>query len=125
MNGAGKSDRPVVPEKPANKDGSCLRRRGYGEPHTGTQAETPDTAKGEPTVTPAGSNRAAQRVEERGLAKGNPRQQNAPRTLRREGAPSALERIRQAARRDRTLRFTALLHHVSGTDGERVVFVAR
>ena len=48
MNGAGKSDRPeplVVPEKPANKDGSCLRRRGYGEPHTGTQAETPDTAK--------------------------------------------------------------------------------
>ena len=76
-------------------------------------------------ITPAGSNRAAQRVEERGLAKGNPRQQNAPRTLRREGAPSALERIRQAARRDRTLRFTALLHHVSGTDGERVVFVAR
>ena len=76
-------------------------------------------------VTPAGSNRAALRVEERGLAKGNPRQQNAPRTLRREGAPSALERIRQAARRDRTLRFTALLHHVSGTDGESVVFVAR
>ena len=124
MNGAGKSDRPVVPEKPANKDGSCLRRRGYGEPHTGTQAETPDTAKGEPTVTPAGSNRAAQRVEERGLAKGNPRQQNTPRTLRRQGAPSALERIRQAEQ-DRTLRFTALLHHVSGTDGESVVFVAR
>jgi hypothetical protein len=112
MNGAGKSDRPVVPEKPANKDGSCLRRRGYGEPYTGTQAETPDTAKGEPTVTPAGSNRAAERVEERGLAKGNPHQQNAPRTLRRAGALSALERIRQAARRDRTLRFTALMHHV-------------
>ena len=55
---------------------------------------------------------AAERVEERGLAKGNPRQQNAPRTLRREGALSALERIRQAARRDRTLRFTALMHHV-------------
>ena len=112
MNGAGKSDRPIVPEKLANKDGSCRRRRGYGEPYTGTQAETPDTAKGEPTVTPAGSNRAAERVEERGLAKGNPHQQNAPRTLRRAGALSALERIRQAARRDRTLRFTALLHHV-------------
>ena len=112
MNGAGKSDRPIVPGNPANKDGSCRRRRGYGEPYTGTQAETPDTAKGEPTVTPAGSNRAAERVEERGLAKGNPHQQNAPRTLRRAGALSALERIRQAARRDRTLRFTALLHHV-------------
>ena len=78
MNGAGKSDRPIVPGNPANKDGNCRRRRGYGEPYTGTQAETPDTAKGEPTVTPAGSNRAAERVEERGLAKGNPHQQNAP-----------------------------------------------
>ena len=120
MNGAGKSDRPPawrppcgVPGKPANKDGSCRRRRGYGEPYTGTQAETPDTAKGAPTATPAGSPRAAERAEERDLAKGNPRQQNAPRTPRRQyGVHSALERIRQAARRDRTLRFTALMHHV-------------
>ena len=112
MNGVGKSDRPIVPGKPANKDGSCRKRRGYGEPYTGTQAETPDTAKGAPTATPVGSAWAAERAEGRGLAKGNPHQQNAPRTLRREGALSALERIRQAARRDRTLRFTALLHHV-------------
>ena len=113
MNGAGKSDRPIVPGKPANKDGSCRRRRGYGEPYTGTQAETPDTAKGAPTATPADSPPAAERAEERGLAKGNPRQQNAPRTPRRQyGVHSALERIRQAARRDRTLRFTALTHHV-------------
>ena len=113
MNGAGKSDRPIVPGKPANKDGSCRRRRGYGEPYTGTQAETPDTAKGAPTATPAGSAPTAERVEGRGLAKGNPHQQNAPRTPRRQyGVHSALERIRQAARRDRTLRFTALIHHV-------------
>ena len=113
MNGAGKSDRPIVPGKPANKDGGCRRRRGYGEPYTGTQAETPDTAKGAPTATPAGSAPTAERVEGRGLAKGNPRQQNAPRTPRRQyGVHSALERIRQAARRDRTLRFTALMHHV-------------
>ena len=65
------------------------------------------------TVTPAGSARAAERVEGRGLAKGNPHQQNAPRTPRRQyGVHSALERIRQAARRDRRLRFTALMHHV-------------
>ncbi len=51
-------------------------------------------------------------AEGRGLAKGNPPQQNAPRTPCRAGAPSALERIRQAARKDRKMRFTALLHHI-------------
>jgi len=55
---------------------------------------------------------AAEVVEGRGLAKGNPTEQNAHRTQGRESAPSALERIRQAARRDRKMRFTALLHHI-------------
>ena len=55
---------------------------------------------------------AAEGMEGRGLAKGNPRQQNAPRTQSREGAPSALERVREAAERDKKVRFTALLHHV-------------
>ncbi len=59
----------------------------------------------------AGSS-AAEGVEGRGLAKGNLPQQNAPRTQRRTGAPSALERVRQAAVRDRRMRFTALLHHI-------------
>jgi RNA-directed DNA polymerase len=48
----------------------------------------------------------------RGLAKGNLPQQNTPRTQSRQGAPSALERVRLAAARDRKMRFTALLHHV-------------
>ncbi|MFZ5786395.1 MAG: group II intron reverse transcriptase/maturase [Acidobacteriota bacterium] len=51
-------------------------------------------------------------MEGRGPAKGNPRQQNASRTPRRTDAPSALERVRQAARRDGRMRFTALLHHI-------------
>ena len=51
--------------------------------------------------------------EERGLTKGNSDQQNARRTQRRESAPSALERVRSAAIRDRKARFTALLHHVT------------
>jgi RNA-directed DNA polymerase len=55
---------------------------------------------------------AAEGVEGSGLAKGNPHQQNAPRTPSRDGALSALERVRQSARRDRQQRFTALLHHV-------------
>jgi RNA-directed DNA polymerase len=54
----------------------------------------------------------AEAVEGRGLAKGKPPEHNASRTQGRSGAPSALERIRQAARRDRQQRFTALLHHV-------------
>jgi retron-type reverse transcriptase len=51
-------------------------------------------------------------LEERGLAKGNAPEGNMSRTQSRMGMSSALERIRQAARRDRGQRFTALLHHV-------------
>jgi RNA-directed DNA polymerase len=78
MNGPGKSDNPVVPEKSSNN---------AGQP-------------------------AAERTEGRGLAKGNLPQQNASRTPSRSNAPSALERVRQAAKKDRKLRFTALLHHI-------------
>ncbi len=55
---------------------------------------------------------AAEGMEGRGLAKGNLPQQNAPRTQRRPGAPSALERVRLATAQDRKMRFTALLHHI-------------
>src|SRR5438093_8276987 len=55
---------------------------------------------------------AAEAVEGRGPAKGNLHERNAPRTQSRAGAPSALERVRQAAEKDRRQRFTALLHHV-------------
>jgi RNA-directed DNA polymerase len=55
---------------------------------------------------------AAEGTEGKGLAKGNLRQQNAPRTPSREGVHNALERVRQAAKKDREMRFTALLHHV-------------
>ena len=48
-------------------------------------------------------------MEGRELAKENPRQQNAPRTRSRSGPPSALERVREAAAKDRKLRFTAPL----------------
>lgn len=54
----------------------------------------------------------AESVEERTSTKGNSVEQNADRTQRREAAPSALDRIRQVATRDKKARFTALLHHV-------------
>ena len=90
MNGRGKSDRLVVPEKPPNK------------------AEGP----------------AAEAVEERGRAKGNPVEQNVSRTQRRTHTTSALERIRQAAKRNRRQRFTALLHHVYEVDRLRQAYYA-
>jgi RNA-directed DNA polymerase len=56
---------------------------------------------------------AAEAVEGRGPAKGNTDQQNAPRTQSRTSAPSALDRVRQAAARDRRARFTTLFHHLT------------
>lgn len=121
MNGEGKSDRPIVPGKPPNKDGRG-GQRGYGGPYTGTKVETPETAKGTPTATRARRSPTAEGVEGRGLAKGNPRQQNTPRTQSRPGVPSALERVRQAARRDRKMRFTALMHHIYDPDRLRQAY---
>jgi len=85
--------------------------------------------KADRSAVPAKSpNNAGQLVTEgmegRGLAKGNLPQQNAPRTPSREGAPSALERVRQAAKRDRKTRFTALLHHVYNPDTLRVAYLS-
>jgi len=65
----------------------------------------------------------AEGMEERGLAKGNLRQQNTPRTQCRESVQSALERVRQAARRDRTMRFTALLHHIYDPEMLRMAYL--
>jgi RNA-directed DNA polymerase len=123
MNGHGKSDRPAVPMKFPNKGGP-QKERSDGDPYTGTKAETPDTAKGEPTAPTVEAGPTAEGMEGRGLAKGNLRQQNAPRTPSREGAHSALERVRQAARGDRKLRFTALLHHVYRLDTLRAAYFA-
>src|SRR5260370_9451263 len=85
MTGRRKSDRPVVATKPANKAGELA-----------TAANAP----------------VAERVERRGLAKGKPRRPNTNRALDREVVQSALGRIRQAAVKDRKVKFTSLMHHV-------------
>jgi retron-type reverse transcriptase len=61
-------------------------------------------------------------MEGRGLAKGNPSQQNASRTLSRVDALSALERVRQAAKTDKKKRFTTLLHHIYHLDTLRMAY---
>ena len=59
---------------------------------------------------------AAEGVEGSGLTKGNLPQQNASRTPSRTDAPSALERVRQAASKDKELRFTVLFHNIYNLD---------
>src|SRR3989441_11587128 len=74
----------------------------------------------------ARKNKAGQPVAEgmkgSGLAKGNLPQQNASRTPSRKDAPSALERVRQAAGKDKKLRFTALLHHIYHLETLRMAY---
>jgi RNA-directed DNA polymerase len=65
---------------------------------------------------------AAEGVEGNGLAKGNLLEQNASRTPSRSDAPSALERVRQAAKKDKQLRFTALLHHSYNLETLRMAY---
>jgi group II intron reverse transcriptase/maturase len=66
----------------------------------------------------------AEGVEGRGLAKGNSLEGSACRTQGRESASSALERVRQAAGRDRRQRFTALFHHVCEVERLREAYRA-
>lgn len=80
-----KSDAPVVPKKRPNKE----------QPHA---------------IAGSGS---AEAVEERGAAKGNADESPACRTPSRGRALTGHERVRETARRDRRLKFTALLHHIT------------
>jgi group II intron reverse transcriptase/maturase len=54
----------------------------------------------------------AEVVEGRGLAKGNTGRSTRPGHRAGSGVPSGLDRVREVARRDSNVRFTALLHHV-------------
>jgi RNA-directed DNA polymerase len=78
----------------------------------------PTAEKSDALVLPAKpSNKGeqpAEMVEGRSAAKGNAEQDPAPRTQSRSSRASmGLQGVRQAARRDRRLRFTALLHHIT------------
>src|SRR5512135_3696031 len=55
----------------------------------------------------------AEAVEERGLPEGNAASETRPGRSAGLGVSSDLDRVRQVARRDKQVRFTALLHHVT------------
>ena len=65
---------------------------------------------------------AAEGMEGRRVAKGNSREQTMRRTQGRARMHQALARVRQAATRDTSLQFTALLHHIYSTDTLREAY---
>src|ERR1041384_4873894 len=67
---------------------------------------------------------AAETTEGSELAKGNSPDGHDDRTQRRVNASDGIERVRQAARKDRKQRFTALLHHVYDIERLRVAYFA-
>jgi RNA-directed DNA polymerase len=75
-----------------------------------------------PTVPEKSPNKAGKLAAEGRLAKGNLPQQNASRIQSRSHALSALGRVRQAAAKDKKLRFTALLHHIYNLDTLRMAY---
>jgi RNA-directed DNA polymerase len=90
---------------------------------------THDHGKSDRVVVPANrpnntQERVAEAEEGRARTKGNTPERNVLRTQSRAGAPSALERVRQAARRERKQRFTALLHHVYDVERLRAAYLA-
>src|SRR5882724_4557550 len=95
MNGSRKSDRPITVTKLANNNGAA--QKGHAVP-------------------------AAERVEQRGLAEGKPLRQNTNRAQDRVIVQSALERIRQAAVKDKRAKFTSLMHHIYNRSMLREVF---
>jgi RNA-directed DNA polymerase len=64
-------------------------------------------------ATPSNKASAAEMSEERQPAKGNTTSKTRPGPSAGTDVSSALDRVRQVAKRDREARFTALLHHVS------------
>jgi hypothetical protein len=76
-------------------------RRGKSDSST-VPSKSPNKAEGP----------AAEATEGRELAKGNSPERNALRTQGRDRASSALERVGQAATKDKKQRFTALFHHI-------------
>ena len=113
MHGTFLHENREIPVSPA-ADGAVGRTGKAG----GRKPVMNETRKSDGPMVPMKSANAASCAEEsmegRRPAKGNAGEQNAPRTLRRaQGAPSALDRVRQRAKKDKNAKFTALLHHVT------------
>jgi RNA-directed DNA polymerase len=88
---------------------------GHGKSDSPIGSGKPPNTAGEP---------AAEAGERRGRAEGNAVGGTTLRTQRRGGVSHALDRVRQAARRDRQPRVPALLHHGSASERWRAAYAA-
>jgi group II intron reverse transcriptase/maturase len=126
MNGPGKSDKPVVPQKPANASTDLsfwelfervqrVEGRGLAE---GNGEGVPDALVPD-ALPPAGPAKQVDRTQSRVGSGGPPQGAVHPEDLHR-----ALDRVRRAAHRDKGLRFTSLWHHVYHVDRLRDAYLA-
>ncbi|HXK27300.1 MAG TPA: group II intron reverse transcriptase/maturase, partial [Candidatus Binatia bacterium] len=100
MHVAGESDVLIVPTKRANKVTMLAKS-------SAANANLAEAALAEASVV------VAESAEERRATKGNAPQTLSHRTQSRGCESQGLWRVRQAARRDKRMRFTALLHHIT------------
>lgn len=66
----------------------------------------------------------AERVEGSGLANGKTRKPNTCRTQCRDNVQTRLERIRKVAKKDKGLKFTALMHHIYNIETLKLAYFA-
>jgi RNA-directed DNA polymerase len=90
------------------KTARAVRKGGRRQRHA--TATSPDPTPAKPPNNAQGG--AAEAVEGRGSPKGNAAGETRPGRRAGHGVSSELGRVRELARRDRDVRFTALLHHV-------------
>jgi RNA-directed DNA polymerase len=111
MNGHGKSDRPIVPEKPAITDFWQLLEAWKQVEGRGLAKENGEGID-LPLVGPA---KQVDRTQSRVTAS---------RKASREDLHNELDRVRQAACRDKELKFTSLWHHIYDVDRLREAYFA-
>ena len=78
--------------------------------HDARKSDGPEVPRKSPNK---GGSPSAEGMEGRGPTKGNANQRTTCRTQRRGSVSSELERVREAAKKDRKARFTALFHHLT------------
>jgi RNA-directed DNA polymerase len=100
----------LVPER---RDRDRLAKAHRRKADTHLLGESDELVVPEKRTNNAGVPPAAESVEERSSTKGNDPQTTLDRTQRRKPRSLGLWGVREAARRDQKMRFTALLHHIT------------
>lgn len=100
---------PAVPRK----DDLGRSEKGDRNADMNAAGESDDLVVPAKQANNGGTSPSAESVEERGSAEGNTFQLTAYRTQSRKGVSIELEGVRRVASRDKEVRFTALLHHVT------------